>query len=46
MQGYYRPRCLAESVKVRLSQLSTLTPGDFATIVRHMCALEERYNSE
>lgn len=35
-QGYTRSRRYA--VKVRLSQLSTLMPGDFATVVRQECA--------
>jgi len=46
LQGYTRPRRSAESVKVRLSQLITLTPGDFATGVRHARALVEPYDSE
>jgi hypothetical protein len=33
-------------VKVRLSQLSTLTPGDFATVVRQARALGTRYDAE
>ena len=37
-QGYTRPRRYAESVKMRLSKLRTLTPGDFATVVRQECA--------
>ncbi len=32
-QGYTRSRRSAESVKLRLLQLRTLTPGDFATAV-------------
>ncbi len=40
LQGYYRPRRLAEPVKMRLSKLSTLTPGDFATVVRQARAGE------
>ena len=34
IQGYYRQRRLAESVKMRLTKFITLTPGDFATVVR------------
>lgn len=46
LQGYHRPRRSTESVNVRLSQLRTLTPGDFATVVRQARALGERYDSE
>lgn len=46
IQRHYRSRRCAESVKMRLSQLRTLTPVDFATVVRQTCALGERYNSE
>lgn len=46
LQGYYRPRRLAEPVKMRLSKLSTLTPGDFATVVRQARALGGRYDGE
>ena len=45
-QGYTRPRRYAESVKLRLSKLSTLTPGDFATVVRQARALGTRYDAE
>ena len=45
-QGHTRPRRYAESVKVRLSQLNTLTPGDFATIVRQARAMGTRYDAE
>ncbi|MDN5942133.1 MAG: hypothetical protein L0H94_09650 [Nitrospira sp.] len=45
LQGYTRPRRSAESMKKRLSQLSTLTPGDFATVVRQARALGEDYDS-
>jgi len=34
LQGYNESRWSAESVKVSLSQLSTLAPGDFTTVVR------------
>ena len=43
-QGYTRSRRYA--VKVRLSQLSTLMPGDFATVVRQARALGEDYDSD
>lgn len=46
LQGYYRPRQLAESVKTRLTKLCTLTPGDFVTAVRQARALGERYEAE
>lgn len=46
LQGYTRPRRSAESVKKRLSQLSTLTPGDFAVVVRQARALGEIFDSE
>ena len=45
-QGYTRPRRSTESVKMRLSKLSTLTPGDFATVVRQARALGTRYDAE
>jgi hypothetical protein len=45
-QGYTRSRRYAESVKVRLSQLRTLTPRDFATVVRQARALGTRYDVE
>ena len=45
-QGNTRPRRSAESVKMRLSQLSTLTPGDFATVVRQARVLGTRYDAE
>jgi hypothetical protein len=41
-QGYTRPRRYAESVNVRLSKLSTLAPGDFATAVRQAHVLGTR----
>ena len=43
-QGYTRSRRYA--VKVRLSQLSTLMPCDFATVVRQARALGTRYDAE
>ena len=46
LQGYYRPRRSTESVQVRLSKLSTLTPGDFATVVRQARALGVCYDAE
>lgn len=46
LQGYTRLRRYAESVHVRLSQLSTLTPSDFATVVRQARALGTRYDAE
>lgn len=45
IQGYTQPRRYAESVKMRLSQLRTLTPGDFATAVRQARALGTRYDA-
>lgn len=45
-QGYLRPLRPAESVKARLSRLSMLTPGDFATIVRQARTLGARYDAE
>jgi SpoVK/Ycf46/Vps4 family AAA+-type ATPase len=45
-RGYTRLRRVAESVKTRLSKLSTLTPGDFATVVRQARALGECYDRE
>lgn len=45
-RGYTRSRRVAESVKTRLSKLSTLTPEDFAIVVRQARALGTRYNSE
>ena len=46
LRGYTRPRRYAESAHMRLSQSNTLTPGDFATVVRQARALGERYDSE
>ncbi len=46
IRGYIRPGRLAESVKVRLSQLRTLTPRDFATVVRLARVLGELFDSE
>ena len=46
LQGYTRPRRFPESVHVRLSQLSTLTPGDFATVVRQARTMGTRYDAE
>jgi hypothetical protein len=46
LQGYTRPRRSAESVKLRLSQLSTLTPSNFATVVRQARVLGTRYDVE
>ncbi|OGW50632.1 MAG: hypothetical protein A2V62_11575 [Nitrospirae bacterium RBG_19FT_COMBO_58_9] len=46
LQGYTRPQRYAESVKVRLLQLSMLTPGDFATVVRQARALGTSYDAE
>lgn len=46
LQGYYRPRPCAESMKVRLATLKTLTPGDFATVIRQMRALGEHHDGE
>ncbi len=45
-QGYTRPRRSAESVKTRLSQLRTLTPRNFATVVCQARALGEDYDSD
>lgn len=45
-QGYTRPRRPTESVNERLSQLRTLTPGDFATVVRQARAMGTRYGAE
>ena len=45
LQGYTRPRRYAESVKKRLLQLRTLTPGDFATVVRQARGGED-YDSD
>ena len=45
-QGYTRPRRSAESVKVRLSPLRTLTPGGFATTVRQARVIGRRYGTE
>lgn len=46
LQAYTRSRRSAESVNVRLSQLSTLTPGDFATVRRQTRALGTHYDAE
>jgi hypothetical protein len=46
LQGYYRPRQRAESVKMRLTKLCTLTPGDFTTVVRQARALECCYDAK
>ena len=46
LQEYTRPRRVAESVEMRLSKINTLTPGDFATVVRQARALGTRYNAE
>jgi hypothetical protein len=45
-QRYNRPRRHLESVKMRLSKLRTLTPGDFATVVRQARALGTPYDAE
>ena len=45
-RGYTRSRWYAESVEKRLLQLSTLTPGEFATVARQACTLGTRYDSE
>lgn len=45
-QGYTRPRRAAKTVTTRLSQLRTLTPGDFSTVVRQSRALGTRYDAE
>ena len=44
--GYNRPGRLAESVKTRLAKLTTLVPGDFATVVHQAQALGTPYNAE
>jgi len=44
LQGYARPRRTAESITVRLAQLRTLPPGDFATVVRQARVLGELFD--
>jgi len=46
VQGHDGPDSLANSVKLKLARLETLTPGDFATVVRQARALGMRYGSE
>jgi len=46
LQGYQRPRRCAEPIKRRLSKLSTLTPGDVATVVRQARAFGKHYDNE
>ncbi len=46
LQGNEQPGFLEDSVKLRLAKLNTLTPGDFATVVRQARALGTRYDSE
>lgn len=46
LQGYTRPRWSVESVHVRSSQLRTLTPVDFATVVRQTRAMGTSYDVE
>lgn len=46
LQGYQRPRRCAEPIKRRLSKLSTLTPGDVATVVRQARVLGTQYDAQ
>lgn len=46
LQRYTRLLKHAESVEARFSQLRTLTPGDFATVVRQAGALGTSYDAE
>jgi SpoVK/Ycf46/Vps4 family AAA+-type ATPase len=46
LQGNDRQEPLADSVKLRLARLDTLTPGDFATVVRQARPLGTRYDAE
>lgn len=45
-QGTPQPQRCTDSVKLRLSKLDTLTPGDFATVVRQARAMGKTYDSE
>jgi hypothetical protein len=46
LQGYARPRRIAESITVHLAQLRTLPPGVFATVVRLALVLGELFDSK